>query len=205
MSIQTSFAKKVTTAVTLSLTIALLGWALVLWQNGAATTGDVILVCTLGLSILGATRDLAVALVDVTQHLARFSEALATLLIPHHLRDHPKATSLVRSATTVAFEDVAFCYPDGRRVFTDFSLHIGSGQRAGLIGQSGCGKSTLIALALLRRAGRTHSPRRARHSRRDCRRACGRPLPLSPKTYPCFTARLWTTFAMAGPMPPMPR
>ena len=133
-------------AVTVFLTIALLGWAIVLWQNGAATTGDVVLVCTLGLSILHATRDFGVALVDVTQHLARLSEALATLLIPHHLRDHPKATSLVRSGATVAFEDVAFCYPDGRRVFTDFSLRIESGQRAGLVGQSGCGKSTLFAL-----------------------------------------------------------
>src|SRR5258708_25599382 len=60
-------------AVTVVLTIALLAWAIVLWQNGAASTGDVVLVCTLGLSILHATRDLAVALVDVTQHLARLS------------------------------------------------------------------------------------------------------------------------------------
>jgi ATP-binding cassette, subfamily B, bacterial len=43
--------------------------------------GDVVLVCTLGLSILQATRDLAVALVD-TQHLARLSEALATECVP---------------------------------------------------------------------------------------------------------------------------
>jgi hypothetical protein len=42
------------------------------------TTGDVILACTLGLSVLHATRDLAVALVDVTQHFARLSEAVAT-------------------------------------------------------------------------------------------------------------------------------
>ena len=47
------------------------GMGIVLWQRGAATTGDVILVCTLGLSVLHATRDLAVGLVDVTQHLAR--------------------------------------------------------------------------------------------------------------------------------------
>jgi ATP-binding cassette subfamily B protein len=132
--------------VTVFLTIGLLGWAIVLWQNGAATTGDVVLVCTLGLSILHATRDLAVALVDVTQHLARLSEALATLLIPHHLSDDPKATSLVRSGATVAFENVGFCYPDGRKVFKDLTLRIDSGQRAGLVGQSGCGKSTLFSL-----------------------------------------------------------
>ncbi len=37
-------------------------------------------VCTLGFTVLHATRDLAVALVDVTQHLARLAEAIATLL-----------------------------------------------------------------------------------------------------------------------------
>jgi ATP-binding cassette, subfamily B, bacterial len=132
--------------VTVVLTIALLAWAIVLWENGTATTGDVVLVCTLGLSILHATRDLAVALVDVTQHLARLSEALATLLVPHRLRDHPEATSLVRVGASVAFENISFCYPDGRRVFSDFSLRIEPGQRVGLIGQSGCGKSTLFVL-----------------------------------------------------------
>jgi ATP-binding cassette subfamily B protein len=133
-------------AVTVVLTIALLAWAIVLWENGASTAGDVVLVCTLGLSILHATRDLAVALVDVTQHIARLSEALATLLVPHRLRDQPQARSLARPGASVAFENVSFTYPDGRRVFTDFSLHIEPAQRAGLVGPSGCGKSTLFAL-----------------------------------------------------------
>jgi ATP-binding cassette subfamily B protein len=132
--------------VTVVLTIALLAWAIVLWQQGSATAGDVVLVCTLGLSILHATRDLAVALVDVTQHIARLSEALATLLVPHCLRDHPQATSLERSGAAVAFENVAFRYPDGRIVFEDFSLRIECGQRVGLVGPSGCGKSTLMTL-----------------------------------------------------------
>jgi ATP-binding cassette subfamily B protein len=80
-------------SVTVVLALALLAWALMLWQEGAATTGQVVLVCTLGLSVLYATRDLAIALVDVTQHMARLSEALETLLVPHEFRDHPKATS----------------------------------------------------------------------------------------------------------------
>jgi ATP-binding cassette, subfamily B, bacterial len=133
-------------AITVVLTIGVLAWAIMLWQRGSATAGDVVLVCTLGLSILHATRDLAVALVDVTQHLARLTEALGTLLVPHHLCDHPQATSLARSGATVAFENVAFSYPDGRKVFTDFSLRIEPGQRVGLVGQSGCGKSTLVSL-----------------------------------------------------------
>jgi len=133
-------------AVTVVLTISLLAWAIVLWQRGAATTGDVVLVCTLGLSILNATRDLAVALVDVTQHVARLSEATATLLVPHELRDHPKAEPLVRAGAAIVFNKVSFRYPGGLRVFDKLSLRINAGQRVGLVGQSGGGKSSLFVL-----------------------------------------------------------
>jgi ATP-binding cassette subfamily B protein len=132
--------------VTVALTIGLAAWAIVLWQNGLATTGDVVLACTLGLSVLHATRDLAVALVDVTQHIARLTEALATLLVPHELRDHPEARPLVRRGTRVVFENVSFGYPDGHPVFRNLSLTFEPGQRVGLVGKSGGGKSTLFAL-----------------------------------------------------------
>jgi ATP-binding cassette, subfamily B, bacterial len=132
--------------VTIVLTIALLAWAITLWQQGGATTGDVVLVCTLGLSILSATRDLAVALVDVTQHVARMTEAIATLLLPHDLKDHPEAEPLIRSGAAVAFNNVAFHYPGGAQVFDKFSLRIQPGQRVGLVGHSGGGKSSLFAL-----------------------------------------------------------
>jgi ATP-binding cassette, subfamily B, bacterial len=132
--------------VTLALTVALLYWAVTLWQRGSATTGDVVLVCTLGLSILHATRDLAVALVDVTQHTARLSEATATLLQPHELRDHPKAEPLIKSGAAIAFQNVSFEYPGGVQVFDKFNLHLRAGQRVGLVGQSGGGKSSLFVL-----------------------------------------------------------
>jgi ATP-binding cassette subfamily B protein len=132
--------------VTILLTIALLAWVITLWQRGGATTGDVVLVCTLGLSILSATRDLAVALVDVTQHVARLTEAIATLLLPHELKDHPEAEPLIRSGAAVAFNNVSFHYPGGVRVFEKFSLRIQPGQRVGLVGHSGGGKSSLFVL-----------------------------------------------------------
>jgi ATP-binding cassette subfamily B protein len=132
--------------VTVACAIGILVWAISLWQRGLATTGEVVLACTLGLSVLHATRDLAVALVDVTQHVARLSEALATLLLPHAIRDCAGATPLVRSGSVVEFRNVSFDYPEGRRVFADFSLRIQSGQKVGLVGPSGSGKSTLLAL-----------------------------------------------------------
>jgi ATP-binding cassette subfamily B protein len=132
--------------ITVALTISLLVWAITLWQRGGATTGDVVLVCTLGLSILHATRDLAVALVDITQHVARLSEAVATLLIPHELTDHPEAEPLRKSGAAIAFNNVSFRYPGGQPVFERFNLRLQPGQRVGLVGESGGGKSTLFVL-----------------------------------------------------------
>jgi ATP-binding cassette subfamily B protein len=133
-------------SITIVLTIGLLAWAIHLWEQGAVTTGDVVMACTLGLSVLHATRDLAVALVDVTQHVARLSEALLTLLVPHQLRDHPEAQSFVHRGASVALENISFAYPDGTRVFADLSLRIEPGQRVGLVGPSGGGKSSLFLL-----------------------------------------------------------
>jgi ATP-binding cassette subfamily B protein len=132
--------------VTIILALGLLAWAIMLWQQGNATTGDVVLICTLGLSVLHATRDLAVALVDVTQHVARLSEALATLLVPHELRDHPEAAPLIRRGASVKFEHVHFRYGAGQQIFEDFNLSFTPGERVGLVGHSGGGKSTLFAL-----------------------------------------------------------
>ena len=132
--------------VVVALTLVMLGWAIHLWQGRRISAGDVILVCTLGLSVLSATRDLAVALVDVTQHMARLSEALATLLTPHDLREHPDAVELQPRGARVVLDSVTFRFPSGRQIFRDLSLAIEPGQRVGLVGPSGSGKSTLIAL-----------------------------------------------------------
>ena len=132
--------------VTIILALGLLAWSIDLWQRGAATTGDVVLICTLALSVLHATRDLAVALVDITQHIARLSEALATLLVPHNLRDHPEASPLVGSGASVKFENIHFRYGDGQQIFENLNLTFRPGERVGLVGRSGGGKSTLFAL-----------------------------------------------------------
>ncbi len=109
-------------AVTVILIVGLLAWAIDLWQRHEATVGDVVLVCTLGISVLSATRDFAVALVDVTQHFARLSEALVTLLCPHELTDHPQAAALApKSGASIVFERMSFAYSGTRGARSDSS------------------------------------------------------------------------------------
>ncbi|MEB2606133.1 ABC transporter ATP-binding protein [Burkholderia cenocepacia] len=132
--------------ITAMLSAGLLGWALWLWDQGRATSGDIVLVSSLGFTILHGTRDLAVALVDVTQHVARLSEAVKTLLEPHGMPDRSDAQPLSTKGGRVDFERVTFAYPHRRAILDHFDLHIEPGQRVGLIGKSGAGKSTVLAL-----------------------------------------------------------
>lgn len=133
-------------ALTAVLTALLLGWGVALWQVGHASAGDLVLICSLGFTILHGTRDLAVALVDLTQQVARLEEAIGALLVPHDLPDQADAKRLVPDTGRVVFEHVRFAYPGRSSVLRDLNLTIEPGQRVGLVGASGAGKSTVLAL-----------------------------------------------------------
>ena len=145
-------------ATTAFLTAGLLAWAIHLWQLRMATTGDVVLVTTLGFTILHGTRDLAVALVDTVQHVARLAEALSTLLLPHDLGEATDAVELDRPRGALQFRHVTYAYPGTLApVLRNFSLSIRPGTRIGLVGRSGSGKTTV--LALLQRLRDVHAGR----------------------------------------------
>jgi ATP-binding cassette subfamily B protein len=132
--------------LTAILTAGVVAWGIVLWQHGQAKVGDLVLITSLAFGILHGTRDLAVALVDLTQHVARLEEAISTLLTPHDLSDEPAAQPLPAGRGEVTFERVRFAYPGRPAVLRDFDLAITPGQRVGLVGFSGAGKSTVLAL-----------------------------------------------------------
>ncbi len=132
--------------MTALITAGLLAWGVIMWQRGEASAGDMVLICSLGFTILHGTRDLAVSLVDLTQQVARLEEAITSLLTPHELPDAANALTLPHGPGRVTFEHVRFGYPGREPVLNDFSLIIEPGQRVGLVGASGAGKSTIIAL-----------------------------------------------------------
>jgi len=132
--------------MTAFLTAGAVAWGIILWQHGQAKVGDLVLITSLAFGILHGTRDLAVALVDLTQHVARLDEAISTLLTPHDLEDLPDAEPLVAGPGEVSFEQVRFAYPNRPAVLNDFNLVIQPGERVGLVGFSGAGKSTVLSL-----------------------------------------------------------
>ena len=142
--------------LTALITGGLLGWTILLWQAGRASIGDVVLISSLGFTILHGTRDLAVALVDLTQYVARLGEALESLLVAHEMPDAADATTLQTRALDhpspdagsagISFEHVCFSYPGRAAILPDLDLRIPAGQRVGLVGASGAGKSTVMSL-----------------------------------------------------------
>ena len=133
--------------LTAALTAGLLVVSVILWIHKQVSTGDIVMITSLGFTILHGTRDLAVALVETIQHIARLSEALGTLLLPHDMPDDPDARGFASPARgAVEFRNVTYAYPGAGRVLDGFNLDVQPGQRVGLVGRSGSGKTTVLAL-----------------------------------------------------------
>ena len=130
----------------LAVTAGVLIWSVTLWRDGQVTTGDVVLTTTLAFTVLHASRDLAMALVEVVQQFAKLGEAVQELGLPHEMQDAPDAKPLLNLGGSASLVDVCFSYPHGGRVLQDFTLHIPAGQKIGIVGKSGAGKTTIFAL-----------------------------------------------------------
>jgi ATP-binding cassette, subfamily B, bacterial len=127
-------------------TAGVLVWSVELWRRGQISTGDVVLTTTLGFTVLHASRDFAMAMVDTIQQVAKLREAVQVLGLPHEMQDAPDAQALVVAEGAISFRDLGFAYPDGQTVLKNFTLHVPGGQKVGLVGRSGAGKSTIVAL-----------------------------------------------------------
>jgi ATP-binding cassette, subfamily B, bacterial len=127
-------------------TAGVLVWSVELWRRGQISTGDVVLTTTLGFTVLHASRDFAMAMVDTIQQVAKLREAVQVLGLPHEMQDAPDAQALVVTEGTISFRDLSFAYPSGQMVLKNFTLQVPGGQKVGLVGRSGAGKSTIVAL-----------------------------------------------------------
>jgi ATP-binding cassette subfamily B protein len=127
-------------------TAGVLVWSVELWRRHEISTGDVVLTTTLGFTVLHASRDFAMALVEMVQQFAKLDEAVQVLGLPHEMKDTVHAQPLVIGGGQISFRNVNFSYPNQQNVLRNFVLEVPGGQKIGLVGRSGAGKSTIIAL-----------------------------------------------------------
>jgi ATP-binding cassette, subfamily B, bacterial len=124
---------------------SIFGWAVFRWVEGRFSPGDVVLVSALTFRILHGSRDLAMALIGMSNQIAVVRETLEVLGARS-----PSCTGSIKlpkcRAPSIDVAGLYFAYRSGAPVLDDVNLHIPPGQRVGIVGESGAGKSTLLAL-----------------------------------------------------------
>lgn len=134
-------------AVTVFAVIAAVLYASVyLWHMGSLTTGDVVMIVTLGFTVLHASRDFAMALVNTVQQFAKLGEAVQVLGLPHEMTDEDDAQPVKVDGGGIRFDRISFAYPNGRKVLSELDLKVAPGEKVGFVGKTGAGKSTIFAL-----------------------------------------------------------
>ncbi|TAM08967.1 MAG: ABC transporter ATP-binding protein [Nevskiaceae bacterium] len=134
-------------AVTVFAVIGVVLYASVyLWHLGSITTGSVVLIVTLGFTVLHASRDFAMAIVSTVQQFAKLNEAVQVLGLPHEMADEPGAVPLVVNTGIIEFRNLSFSYPNGQSVLSHFDLALKPGEKVGFVGKTGAGKSTIFSL-----------------------------------------------------------
>ncbi|MDE0389438.1 MAG: thiol reductant ABC exporter subunit CydC [Rhodospirillales bacterium] len=117
--------------------------------EGAIGIEVLLIVLMMGVEVFRPMRDLRALL--HTGMLGRAAAASLFRLLDTRpvIEDAEGAADTAALAPTLAFENVHFAYPGGRRPAHDgLSFEVGAGERVGIVGASGAGKSTILRLLM---------------------------------------------------------
>jgi len=130
------------------LPVMLIGGAIMLWQRGEATPGDIAAAGAVSMRIAQMTGWVSFALMSIYSSVGEVEDGMRTLTPPHALTDGTDAITLSRIKGEVRFDHVSFAYGRERGGLDDINLTVRPGEKLGIVGASGAGKSTLVALLL---------------------------------------------------------
>jgi len=126
---------------------AILGTALLLWQRGAATPGDITFVLTMFFVLQGHLRDVGQHIRNLQRSVNDMEELVDLEHQAYGIADKPSAKRIEIGAGAIAFNRVTFQYGShAEPLYRDFSVRIAPGERVGLVGHSGSGKTTFVKL-----------------------------------------------------------
>lgn len=130
------------------LIVALVGYAVVLWQSGGAPLGLIAASLALSFRITGMAEWMLDAVSSLFAHLGAMRQSLLTVSQPLAITDAPDAKPLAVTNGEIVFRQVTHHYGKGDGGLDGVFLRIAAGQKVGLVGRSGTGKSTLVNLLL---------------------------------------------------------
>jgi ATP-binding cassette subfamily B multidrug efflux pump len=130
------------------LIVALVGYAVVLWQSGGAPLGLIAASLTLSFRITGMAEWMLDAVSSLFAHLGAMRQSLMTVSQPLAITDAPDAEPLAITKGEIVFRQITHHYGKGDGGLDGVSLRVAAGQKVGLVGRSGTGKSTLVNLLL---------------------------------------------------------
>jgi ATP-binding cassette, subfamily B, bacterial len=126
---------------------AIVGIAILLWQQGVAEAGDITLVLTSFFILQGYLRDIGQHVRNLQRSVNDMEELVDVHLAPIGLEDKPAARAVPIEDGRVEFDNVTFQYGShATPLYKDFAVTIPAGQRVGLVGHSGSGKTTFVKL-----------------------------------------------------------
>ncbi|MFD2738384.1 ABC transporter ATP-binding protein [Sulfitobacter aestuarii] len=130
------------------LIVGVIGWALVLWMAGEASTGVVAAAATLTLRLNSMTAWIMWALSSFFRQLGVVAEGMETIAQPIHLTDEPTARPLKLHHGELRIKGLTHHYGRESGGLQNVDLTVKPGEKIGLVGRSGAGKSTLVKLLL---------------------------------------------------------
>ncbi len=130
------------------LIVAVVGWGIWLWVQGAASVGIVAAATALTLRLNAMTGWIMWALTTFFRQLGVVAEGMETIAQPITLVDAPGAKPLQLTRGEIELRELSHHYGRGAGGLDRVSLTIRPGEKIGLVGRSGAGKSTLVKLLL---------------------------------------------------------
>ncbi len=132
------------------------GLAIWLWSYELVSLGAIAVVTGLVMRIVAMSGWILWVVAGIFENMGVVQEGMETISRPNEVVDAPGARTMDVRRGDIRLENISFHY--GRDVSTvsgrqggiihDLSLHIGAGEKVGLVGRSGAGKSTLVNLLL---------------------------------------------------------
>lgn len=130
------------------LIVGVVGWAISLWMQGAASVGIVAAATALTLRLNAMTGWIMWALTSFFRQLGVVAEGMETIAQPIDLVDAANAPALQLENGQIELQNLSHHYGRGAGGLDQLNLTIKPGEKIGLIGRSGAGKSTLVKLLL---------------------------------------------------------